>query len=221
MNDRQAFLDRVRSAVREGNQVGNTPPLPDRGTVGYQGAGAEPAKRFAEMLEAAGGFGHLVSGEQAASATLLELVQRLRPRRVLLGGETILARLKIAEKLSDLGCEIVPAIELIAPGGRDRCFSADLAITGVDYLIAETGSMIMLAKPVQPRTASLLPPVHIALADRSQILPDLFDLYERLDPQQMPSCITHITGPSKTGDIELKLVTGVHGPGEVHVIVIG
>ena len=81
--------------------------------------------------------------------------------------------------------------------------------------------MIMLAKPDQPRTASLLPPVHIAIADRSQILPDLFDLYERLDPLQMPSCVTHITGPSKTGDIELKLVTGVHGPGEVHVIVVG
>jgi L-lactate dehydrogenase complex protein LldG len=221
MSDRQAFLDRVRSAVRQGNQVGNTPPLPDRGTVGYQGAGANPAQRFGEMLEAAGGFPHLVTGDEAAGAAVLELVQRLRSRRVLLGSESILSRLAIANALRSLGCEIVAATELSAEGERDRFFAADLAITGVDYLIAETGSMIMLAKPDQPRTASLLPPVHIALADRSQILPDLFDLYERLNPQQMPSCITHITGPSKTGDIELKLVTGVHGPGEVHVIVVG
>ncbi len=221
MSDRKTFLDRVRTAVREGNQVGNTPPLPDRGTVGHQGAGAEPSRRFAEMLEAAGGFGHLVPGDPVARATVLELVQRLRSRRVLLGSEPILARLELVQALSSLGCEMVPATEMSAEGGRDRCFSADLAVTGVDFLIAETGSMIMLAKPDQPRTASLLPPVHIAIADRSQILPDLFDLYERLDPQQMPSCVTHITGPSKTGDIELRLVTGVHGPGEVHVIVVG
>ena len=79
MSDRQAFLDKVRAAVREGNQVGNTPPLPSRGTVGHQGAGAEPARRFAEMLEAAGGFGHLVPGDSAARASVLELAQRCDP----------------------------------------------------------------------------------------------------------------------------------------------
>ena len=50
-------------------------------------------------------------------------------------------------------------------------------------------------------------------------MPDLFDLFPE-GGRDMPSCLTLITGPSKTGDIELKLVTGVHGPGEVHVILI-
>ena len=68
---------------------------------------------------------------------------------------------------------------------------------------------------------SLLPPVHIAVADRSQLLPDLFDLFRQLPPEEMPSCVSLITGPSKTGDIELRLVTGVHGPGEIHVVLIG
>ena len=157
MSDRQTFLDRVRAAVREGNHVGNTPPLPSRGTVGHQGAGAEPARRFAEMLEAAGGFGHLVPGDSAARASVLELAQRLRSRRVLLGSESVLARLQIAQALSSLGCEIVPATELNAEGGRDRFFAADLAVTGVEFLIAETGSMIMLARPTshaQPASAA-------------------------------------------------------------------
>jgi L-lactate dehydrogenase complex protein LldG len=98
-----------------------------------------------------------------------------------------------------------------------------VGISGVDCLIAETGTIALLARPEEPRSLSLLPPVHIAIATRGQIVPDLFDLFERQDwPERggPPSCLSLITGPSKTGDIELRLVTGVHGPGEVHVILI-
>ena len=76
----------------------------------------------------------------------------------------------------------------------------------------------MRSSPDQPRSISLLPPVHIALAERRQLVPDLFDLFPQLGT--LPSCLTLITGPSKTGDIELRLVTGVHGPGTVHVLML-
>ena len=101
---------------------------------------------------------------------------------------------------------------------RDVLFAADIGISGVDHLIAETGSLAMLTQTDEPRSLSLLPPIHIVIADHSQILPDLFDLFASL--REMPSCLSIITGPSKTGDIELRLVTGVHGPGEVHVVLI-
>jgi L-lactate utilization protein LutC len=66
-----------------------------------------------------------------------------------------------------------------------------------------------------------LPPLHVAVAGREQILPDLFDLFDgRLAADRLPASVSIITGPSKTGDIELRLVTGVHGPGEIHVVVI-
>ena len=107
--------------------------------------------------------------------------------------------------------------------GRDAFFAADAGVSGVDYLVAETGSIALRARPDQPRSLSLLPPVHVAVADRRQLLPDLFDLFEErlwAEEQGLPSCLSLITGPSKTGDIELRLVTGVHGPGEVHVVLI-
>jgi L-lactate dehydrogenase complex protein LldG len=93
----------------------------------------------------------------------------------------------------------------------------------VAHLVAETGSVVLAAGPDDPRSLSLLPPVHIAIAARAQLVADLFDLFDLFSPLSTPgtsppSCLTLITGPSKTGDIELKLVTGVHGPGEIHVI---
>ncbi len=220
MSGRETFLNRVREAVRQGGHAGKAPALPERGNVGYQGHGGDPVARFGEMLVAAGGRMRRVADSREAVAALLTEMDRLEHRRILLGADPLLSRLGLAAKLTEKNCELVHAPDLLQEGMRDRFFAATCAITGVDYLIAETGTIIMLARPQQPRTASLLPPVHIAIAEKAQILPDLFDLYDRIDSKNMPSCVTHITGPSKTGDIELKLVTGVHGPGDLLVILI-
>jgi L-lactate dehydrogenase complex protein LldG len=108
---------------------------------------------------------------------------------------------------------------------KSRTFSAGLGITSVDWAVAETGSLAVCARPGgRGRSVSLLPPVHIALLTPDQIVPDLFDLYQKLEQERqrsdLPSNVTLITGPSKTGDIQLKLTTGVHGPGEVHALVV-
>jgi L-lactate utilization protein LutC len=212
--DRDSFLRRVREAVAAGNRAGVIPPLPQRGSVGYQGPGPDPATRFREELAAAGGETHIVPNAAAAVAKVLELVESRSARRVLLGGGAVIDPLNLGDALRSRGVEVFdPA------ASREAAFAADVGITGVDYLLAETGSLAVYTRPDQPRSFSLLPPVHVAVADHSQILPDLFDLFD-LEPKQPPTCLTLITGPSKTGDIELRLVTGVHGPGEVHVVLI-
>jgi L-lactate dehydrogenase complex protein LldG len=175
-------------------------------------------------LTAAGGVLHLVSDGAAAEAMVLELVGAKAARKALVGRGTVLDRLGLPERLRAAGVEVAMA-DALPPGGEcDTLFAADIGISGVDYLVAETGSVVVLAKPDDPRSLSLLPPVHVAVADRSQLLPDLFDLFAVLGRDTasgaMPSGLSIITGPSKTGDIELRLVTGVHGPGEVHVIFI-
>ena len=127
------------------------------------------------------------------------------------------------EMLAGEWVEVVAVDSLTEGAQREPFFAADMGLSGVDYLIAETGSVVLRTRPDQPRSLSLLPPFHIAVARRGQLVPDLFDLFEkRLGEHQdgLPACLSLITGPSKTGDIELRLVTGVHGPGEIHVIIV-
>jgi L-lactate utilization protein LutC len=215
---RDAFLQRVRQAVAEGNRAGGAAPIPERGGAGYQGAGPDPAARFCDELSAAGGTLHVVADHAAAAARVLELVAAKAARRTLVGRGAVIDRLGLPGRLLTAGVEVAVADALPLGGERDTLFAADIGISGVDYLIAETGSIAILARPEEPRSLSLLPPVHVAVAARAQLLPDLFDLFAALSA--MPSCLSLITGPSKTGDIELRLVTGVHGPGEVHVVLI-
>lgn len=97
---------------------------------------------------------------------------------------------------------------------------AEVGVTGCDAAIAETASLVMLSGPGRSRTASLLPPVHVALVQRDQFCFSLGEFFatSRARLRQSPSC-TLITGPSRTADIELTLTLGIHGPGRVLVIV--
>ena len=103
--------------------------------------------------------------------------------------------------------------------------SADLGITGVDYAIAETGTCVIIPRAGVSRLVSLLPPVHIALVESGQVLPSLDELFTlRRDDflnGNLGSYMNLITGPSRSADIEYQLITGVHGPGEVHMVLIG
>ena len=228
-SSRDAFLERVRKAVTAGNRAGIVHALPERNGVGYQGAGPDPLARFQNEWTQAGGQFHLLKSAGAACDKILELIQAHDARRILLGNDPVLGPLDLYQFLQGNGLEVISADGSEPTINRDSFFAADIGISGVDFLIAETGSLVMRASPHQPRSISLLPPVHIAVAERRQLLPDLFDLFDKTSKFSkdvesltfpLPSSMTLITGPSKTGDIELRLVTGVHGPGTVHVLML-
>jgi L-lactate utilization protein LutC len=222
MNDaRASFLATVRRAVADGNRIGGAPPLPKRGDVGYQGGGADPIARFRDEAVAAGARVQIVADRPAAVAKVVALCGEHGARRVLIGRGALVDSLALGERLLADGVEAISVDELDELdelGEKEAVFGADVGITGADALIAETGTVVQESRPCQPRSLSLLPPVHIVVADRTALVPDLFDLFA--DKTDLPSCLSLITGPSKTGDIEMRLVTGVHGPGEVHVVVI-
>ena len=225
MTTRDAFLQRVRIAVTEGNRHGGVPSLPERGRIGYQGGGDDPIERFCAEFTAAGGQPFVAADREAAWTRIQKILDRHQARKIALGSGGLIGQFDLADRLRNCGRELTALGDLQSPRFREAMFAADVGITNVGYLVAETGSIVMATAPMEPRSISLLPPVHIALAHPQQILADLFDLFDLYSPMEdltksvpPPSCLSIITGPSKTGDIELKLVTGVHGPGEVHVI---
>ena len=92
---------------------------------------------------------------------------------------------------------------------------ADLGVTGCDCLLARTGSIAVCTRSAGGRALSVLPPVHLVIARRDQLVPDLtaaLALWQQRYDRHWPSNLCVITGASRTGDIEKILVMGAHGP---------
>ena len=87
------------------------------------------------------------------------------------------------------------------------------------YGLADTGSVVLASGPGEPRARSLLPDVHVSLLREDRILPTLATLFAVLDGE-LPSALAIVSGPSRSADIEQRLTVGVHGPGEVHVVLV-
>jgi L-lactate dehydrogenase complex protein LldG len=223
---REAFLARVREAAQAGQRFRVHVNEPADSEVGYVGAGPDPVDHLAAEIIAVGGQAYMVDTPQQAVEQLTLLLKQFQPRTALCWQHPLLESLSLMSVLKSLTIEPLDYERLatLAPAEqRPRMLAADIGITSAKYAIAETGTLVMQSGPGRERLASLLPPVHVAIVDSSQILPDLFDLFALLEASgvaALASNLVLITGPSKTGDIELKLTTGVHGPGEWHVVII-
>jgi L-lactate dehydrogenase complex protein LldG len=121
--------------------------------------------------------------------------------------------------------------KLIAPVASqitERLVKTDLAncdasITGCEFLVARTGTIVMSSAQTSGRTTSVYAPVHICIAFTNQLVYDLKDALQSAKDKygsHLPSLITFATGPSRTADIEKTLVVGVHGPKEVFLFLV-
>jgi L-lactate dehydrogenase complex protein LldG len=208
---RQAMLRRVRTALgrTEGQPIADLPSA----RLQDPAPGVDLIALFRERFEILGGVMHLVSTPQVASATV---------ERLLAGRAAIASN---APLLSECG---VTAIAGVVSGVSDRevlrqhCATLPVGITSAEYGLAATGTLVMLAGPDNPRMISLLPPMHIAVLPAERLLAGIDHLFAVVpDPAVITSSMVLITGPSRTGDIEQISIRGVHGPGEIHVVLIG
>jgi L-lactate dehydrogenase complex protein LldG len=95
---------------------------------------------------------------------------------------------------------------------------ADAGVTGAEWGIAETATVVLASSPRQPRLTSLLPPAHLVVLRASRILPDLAAFFATCGP--LPSALTLVSGPSRSADIGLVPVLGAHGPTEVAIVLV-
>lgn len=258
MTNRDSFLARVLQAAEQGRAYRvHLKPVPEN--TGYLGVTEDLVERFVAEVNAVGGQAYVVPDLEAAGRQLQTLLAEAGAQSAVCWKHELLDRLGLANLLAAPGVTLFDYDRLAAlPLDERRKFllACDIGITSCDYAIAETGTLMVCSQPGQERLASLIAPVHVAIVERQQIVPDLIDAFRlvveqngsglatveasqsgmqnaecgvedasahsalRVPHSALPSNITLITGPSKTGDIELQLTTGVHGPGKWRVIVI-
>lgn len=216
--DRDAFLARVRESLGRAERTEAPapycPPPPSDDRV----------ERLVRELEAVGGVVHRAASPSVAREAIVRLLVERQARRIVRGATPLVAELDLDDALAAAGIEVVVA-DLDDEDGRDAlraaAFAADAGVTSADYGVADTGTLALLARRGQGRTLSLLPPLHVAVLDARDVVGELAELFERVRAAgELPSALTLVTGPSRTGDIELVLTVGVHGPGELHLVVV-
>ncbi|MFN0105665.1 MAG: lactate utilization protein C [Bryobacteraceae bacterium] len=211
MDSRDAIFDRVRTAL--GRKLGQKPLPPPEPLlrVGHQSLAARIGS-FKSALEALNGTVTVVPDSAAVGAAVEKL---LDGQPGVASNHPFLAACGIPG-LNGVTSGITATEEL-----RNACAAAGIGITSAYCLLAETGTIVLRARPDEPRLLSLLPPVHIAVVHQDRLLTNLDEMLSMIPrPVDDSSAMIFITGPSRTGDIEQFLVRGVHGPGAVHVIIV-
>ena len=147
---------------------------------------------------------------------MLEFLKEKNCASAMLSDTPILNRMNVCAYLNRNGIKAANWRDISA----DDTYDIDAGITEADYAVAETGTLAITHRPQHGRLLSLVPFVHVAVIEPKKFLPDLIDLFEKLKADGVGSGVTLISGPSKTADIEMNTVTGVHGPNVVKTFVL-
>lgn len=209
---REAMLGRVRAAL--GGRVSSPPQAPDvdDALVRQVARGGDLAERFAATAAATGMKVYRVRAADVA-ASVIGILRQAGATRIGVSEASAVGPLR------DAGFDVTDW----ATQNITEQFDLDAGVTGVEAAIAETGSLVCTSGDGRSRGLSLIPPIHVAIVQPHDLIADLLDLWPRLTGEdgELPAGTAIITGPSKTADIEGILVTGVHGPGQVHIVLTG
>jgi L-lactate utilization protein LutC len=208
---RTDIFHRIRTALgrHAGQPIPETPPprirIPDVPV-------ADRIRQFCEAFEKLNGKPYHAESREAAREYVAGVIAE----------KTAVA--SNAPFLAECGITALPGV---ATGFADRialreeCATRAVGITSASYALADTGSLVMFSSAEEPRLVSLLPPCHVAVVPVDRLLTGLDELLTREAlPAERSSSMVLITGPSRTADIEQILVRGVHGPGEIHVVLV-
>ena len=212
-SSRTQILQRLRAAQRP---FPDAPPPPTEYLPVVPRINSDQDSLTAQFIAAAEQLNcvvHKPATEREGMAVLLELLGK--DTAVSCWQPDLIPMPGLATALTDNGIKIA----------EPRDANTRVGITGSSAGLAATGSLILATGPGQIRSTSLLPPLHIAIIRCNQIISDLESWFARhketsLDNLRQASNIVVISGPSRTADIALQMVMGMHGPRVLHIILL-
>ena len=215
---REAILARIRSALAEPTAVHPARPAPP--VIPLPPPTGDLVSRFAERFRGLGGHWHEAADGTALADVVASLVADHATEPVWVARDRAgrLDAAGLAPALERRGLTVIRRWADIPDPDRPR-----VAVTGVTLAIAESGTLGLVSEPEQGRLASVVTPVHVAVLASDQLVETLGEALARFDPilrEGRSSAAVLVTGPSRTADIEGQLVVGVHGPGEIHCVLL-
>jgi L-lactate dehydrogenase complex protein LldG len=223
---REQFLSNIRARLGQALLPEPGPEHPGPFRSGLPAAASQPelVRKFKQELEALSGHVYVAENQAEAVRPVLEICRRHEAARILAWDEAYLGLAGITAALNEAGISVEE--DHVPPSGEARqarleqLAGVTIGLTGAVGGLADTGAIALTNGAGRGRLASLLPPVHIALLPARKLYPSLpAFLAAHPGGTEAGSNLVFVAGPSRTGDIEMTLTMGVHGPGEVHVII--
>lgn len=232
------MLERVRKALGRSAAGGDSSPDDRRSTFPALGKVLAPIPAeslidtFEKELNKVGGITHRAGSAGELDQILRGILDSTGAGPVVLSRNALLRRLEIPQKLESWGRSVAawPGEGAVDAEKLDEfralCFNAAAGITGADFALAESGSLVLTSLTEGSQLVSLAPPLHIALYRRSQVVESLEETLSGLSAGYPPSAaaagrsVVFITGQSRTADIEQISIRGVHGPLSIHAVLV-
>ena len=224
MSGRAEFLESIRHRTQAGRyKPTNAPDVAwtRREESGEDRPIEDPPARFIEELEALGGHGKRVENLEEAREYVLDLAREREAKLLLRWDVDDLEDLGVDAPLGETGVEVAVWRDLA--DFREIAGKADIGLSTAEWAIAETGTLVLEGGPGKGRTVTLLPPTYVALMPAERILRTVSEAIEKYTGGEaggLPANVCFHTGPSRSGDIEMSLFVGMHGPGDVHVVLV-
>ena len=201
------IIENIRRSLRRTAQTALS-PRPAIYAPRQAGSPDFEIESFLGEIKKLSGIGQKLSPSDIDSA-LSSLVAEQTIHKATTWETPYLRHLGITETLNSLG------VELVSPNAsKHEMALCDLGVTEADYLLPETGTLVLKSSVQKPRAVSLLPRIHLAIVRPEMLRADMHQVFAEARDDRY---LVFITGPSRTADIELTVTLGVHGPRDLYV----
>jgi L-lactate dehydrogenase complex protein LldG len=218
---REEILAKLKSARRRDNPA--RPPAPRLSELSW--TSERMLEEFVHNLEAQTAVVHRTKNYDEAADKLAEVMKTEGVKRAAISNDGVVQRLDLPQWGKKHYVEILCPVDYPERKHFKAMIfdEAEAGVTGVDFAIAESGTLCLIHDSNQPRLVSLAPLIHIALLPLERLYPVYEDAIDRIfgSKENLPSQVTLITGPSMTADIQGVPFKGMHGPKRLVVIIIG